>query len=112
MKASVLVEVATAIEDAEWEQLKTEHQKQYAHEEGELARYWLFKQSEARVAKLNALNPEPVFGITWMSVRHSSEQFEKALRKPVVLWYGREYGGKKEKKAKKKDELVSMSTST
>ena len=33
----------------------------------ELERYGLFKKSKASVAKLNALNPEPVFGITSMS---------------------------------------------
>ena len=33
----------------------------------ELKRYGLFKKSKANVAKLNALNPEPVLGITSMS---------------------------------------------
>ena len=33
----------------------------------ELERYGLFKNSKASVAKLNALNPEPVFGITSLS---------------------------------------------
>ena len=33
----------------------------------ELERYGLFKKSKASVAKLNALNPEPVFGIASMS---------------------------------------------
>ena len=33
----------------------------------ELERYGLFKKSKANVAKLNALNPEPVFGIISMS---------------------------------------------
>jgi hypothetical protein len=83
VKASSLVAVAAAIEDSEWEQFKTEHQKHYANDEEELERYGLFKQSKARVAKLNALNPEPVFGITWMSDRHPSEQFQKGLRKPL-----------------------------
>merc|ERR1712107_896380 len=40
-------------------------------------------KSKARVAKLNALNPEPVFGITSMSDRHPEEQFKKGLRMPV-----------------------------
>ena len=64
------------------------HQKHYANDEEQLARYWLFKQSKARAAKLNALNPEPVFGTT-------CECFKKAIRKPVVLWDGREYSEKK-----------------
>merc|ERR1712107_80755 len=40
-------------------------------------------KSKARVAKLNALNLEPVFGITSMSDRHPEEQFKKGLRMPV-----------------------------
>merc|ERR1712136_121355 len=61
----------------EWEQFKTQYQKHYANDAEELERYGLFKNSKARVAKLNALNPEPVFGITSMSDRHPEEQFKK-----------------------------------
>ena len=69
VKASALVAVAAAIGDSEWEQFKTQYQKYYANDAQELERYGLFKKSKARVAKLNALNPEPVFGITSMSDR-------------------------------------------
>ena len=62
------------------------------------------------MAQLNALNPEPVFGTTWMSDRHTSEQFKKGLRKTVVLWDGREYSEKKkEERAKKKEERAGQS---
>ena len=89
---------------------KTENQKHYANDEEELARYGISKQSKARVAQLNALNPEPFFGITWMSDWHTSEQFKKGLRKPVVLWDGREYSEKKkgERAQKKRGEGGSM----
>jgi len=45
----------------------THYQKHYANDADELERYGLFKTSKASVAKLDALNPEPVFGITSMS---------------------------------------------
>jgi len=83
VKASALIAVAAAIGDSEWEQFKTQYQKYYANDAEELERYGLFKKSKARVAKLNALNPEPVFGITSMSDRHPEEQFKKGLRMPV-----------------------------
>ena len=83
VKASALIAVAAAIGDSEWEQFKTQYQKSYANDAEELERYGLFKKSKARVAKLNALNPEPVFGITSMSDRHPEEQFKKGLRMPV-----------------------------
>ena len=45
----------------------TQQQKHCANDADELERYGLFKKSKANVAKLNALNPEPVFGIISMS---------------------------------------------
>ena len=45
----------------------TQYQKHYANVADELERYGFFKKSKAHVAKLNALNPEPVVGITSMS---------------------------------------------
>ena len=45
----------------------------YANDAEYLERYGLFKKSKARFAKLHALNPEPVFGITSMSDRHPEE---------------------------------------
>ena len=48
------------------EQFKTQYQKHYANDAEELNHYDLFKESKPRVAKLNALNPEPVSGIIWM----------------------------------------------
>ena len=52
----------------------TKYQKHYANDAEELKRYGLFKKSNIHVAKLNALNPESVFGITSMSDRHPEEQ--------------------------------------
>ena len=59
----------------------------------EFKRYDLFKKSEARVAKLNALNHEPVSGITSMMdfsqdvydrvTKHSRTMEKLCLRKPV-----------------------------
>ena len=49
------------------EQFKTQHQKHYTNDAEELKRYDLYKKSKANVVKLNALNHEPVFGITSMS---------------------------------------------
>ena len=40
----------------------------------------LLKKSKARVAKLNALNPQPVFGITSMSDKHPEESGNVARR--------------------------------
>ena len=51
----------------------TQYQKHYANDAEELERHGLFKKSKASVAKLNALNLEPVFGITSMSDRHPEE---------------------------------------
>merc|ERR1711991_157609 len=75
-----------AIGDPEWEQFKTQYQKHYANDAEELERYGLFKKSKARVAKLNALNPEPVFGITSMSDRHPEEQITSCT--PSTGTYG------------------------
>eukprot|EP00450_Noctiluca_scintillans_P034621 CAMPEP_0194549774 /NCGR_PEP_ID=MMETSP0253-20130528/95374_1 /TAXON_ID=2966 /ORGANISM="Noctiluca scintillans" /LENGTH=384 /DNA_ID=CAMNT_0039397207 /DNA_START=238 /DNA_END=1391 /DNA_ORIENTATION=- len=83
VKASALIAVVAAIEDSEWEQFKTQYQKHYANDAEEMERYGLYKKSKSRVEKLNALNPEPVFGITSMSDRHPEEQFKKGLRMPV-----------------------------
>ena len=49
---------------------RTQYQKHYTYDADELERYGLFKKSNSHVAKLNPLNPEPVFGITSMSDKH------------------------------------------
>ena len=49
------------------EQFRTQYQKHHANDADELKRYDFFKKSKANVAKLNELNPDPVFGITSMS---------------------------------------------
>ena len=48
------------------EQFKTQYQKHYANDAEELNHRDLFQKSKARVAKLHALNPEAVSGITSM----------------------------------------------
>ena len=53
--------------------LCTQYQKYHANDAEELERYGLFKKSKARITKLNALNPEPIFGITSMSDRPPEE---------------------------------------
>jgi len=45
----------------------TQYHKHYANDAEELKRFGLFNKSKASVAKLNASNHEPVFGITSMS---------------------------------------------
>ena len=45
----------------------TRFQKHYANDADELERCGFFEKSNTNAAKLNALNPEPVFGITSMS---------------------------------------------
>ena len=52
----------------------TQFWKHYGNDADELKRYGLFKISKARVTKLNALNPESVFGITSMSDKHVKSQ--------------------------------------
>ena len=44
----------------------SQYQKHYANDAEELQWYGLLKKSKTHVAKLNALNPESVFGITSM----------------------------------------------
>ena len=47
--------------------MPTVHNTAFANDADELERRGFFEKSKANVAKLNALNPEPVFGITSMS---------------------------------------------
>ena len=67
------------------EQFKTQYQKHYANYADELKRYDLFKKSKANVAKLNELNPEPVFGITSMS---NSMMIKNIIMKELI-WINR-----------------------
>jgi len=80
--SAAAVAAASAVIDHEWDQFKTQYKKHYESEEDEKARYKLFLESKDRVVKLNALNPEPVFGITWMSDRHEEEKYKKGHKKP------------------------------
>jgi len=66
----------------EWEQFKREYKKRYTSSDDEQKRYELFKASKARVAKLNALNGQPAFGINWMSDRHPEEKYKRGHKKP------------------------------
>ena len=63
------------------EQFQTRYQKHYANEAKELKRFDLFKESKANVVKLNALNHEPVFGITSMSNRMTIEARNNIMKR-------------------------------
>lgn len=73
---------ASPATDPEWAAFKAKHKKKYASADEETTRYNLFLDSKTRVAKLNALNGQPVFGINWMSDRHESEKHKKGLKRP------------------------------
>eukprot|EP00440_Ansanella_granifera_P049890 gb/GFBE01054068.1/.p1 GENE.gb/GFBE01054068.1/~~gb/GFBE01054068.1/.p1 ORF type:complete len:385 (+),score=104.36 gb/GFBE01054068.1/:1-1155(+) len=79
--ASAAVAVATS--DPEWEHFKNKFKKKYDSKEEEGARYKLFQETKARVAKLNALNGEPVFGITWLADRKEEEKYKRGHKKPT-----------------------------
>jgi C1A family cysteine protease len=78
----MVVVVAVAIDDPEWDKFKKTYKKTYSSDVDEEARYRLFLESKERVAKLNALNGQPAFGINWMSDRYESEKYKKGLKKP------------------------------
>jgi C1A family cysteine protease len=83
--AKILLVVAcldVALADPEWEQFKAKYKKTYKGDDDEKARYQLFKKSKKRIAKLNKLNGEPVFGINWMSDRHDTEKYKTGHKKP------------------------------
>ena len=85
-----------------------------------MERYGLFKNSKARVAKLNALNPEPVFGITSMRDfsqvvydRLSDETFEndgEALFEKISS-YGRSFIAMRVQAADDEGKKVSLDES-
>jgi C1A family cysteine protease len=79
--AFALIAAVVAV-DPEWEAFKSKYKKKYDSYADEQARYQIFQESKARVAKLNALNGEPAFGITWMSDRRPEEKHKRGLRKP------------------------------
>eukprot|EP00930_Biecheleria_cincta_P024747 TRINITY_DN1767_c0_g1_i2.p1 TRINITY_DN1767_c0_g1~~TRINITY_DN1767_c0_g1_i2.p1 ORF type:complete len:389 (-),score=81.27 TRINITY_DN1767_c0_g1_i2:274-1440(-) len=79
--ASTAATVATLV-DPEWESFKAKYKKHYTSDVDEHERYKLFKASKERVAKLNALNGEPAFGITWTSDRYEHEKHQKGHKKP------------------------------
>merc|ERR1712032_730804 len=56
--------------------------KTYKSDADEQQRYKLFLASKDRVQKLNELNKQEAFGITWMSDRLESEKYKKGLKKP------------------------------
>ena len=62
----------------------TQYQKHYGNDAEELERYGLFKKSTARAAKQDALNPEPVFGITSMSDRHTQKSQETLHNERII----------------------------
>mmetsp|Transcript_15191 Transcript_15191/g.31809 ORF Transcript_15191/g.31809 Transcript_15191/m.31809 type:complete len:385 (-) Transcript_15191:80-1234(-) len=80
---STVVAMASAIPDAEWKLYKDKFKKSYSSDADEEARYKLFLATKERVAKLNALNGEPVFGVTWMSDRTPEESYKRGLKKPA-----------------------------
>jgi len=71
-----------AIADPEWVEFKTQYNKVYPTDVDEHERYELFQETKTRVAKLNKLNGEPVFGITWMADRRPDEKFKTGHLKP------------------------------
>jgi len=77
----LLTSSAVAYPD-DWEQFKAQYKKHYTDDADEATRYQLFEATKERVAKLNKLNGEPVFGITWMSDRKETEKYKKGLKKP------------------------------
>eukprot|EP00747_Dinoflagellata_sp_TGD_P026736 gnl/TRDRNA2_/TRDRNA2_132141_c0_seq3.p1 gnl/TRDRNA2_/TRDRNA2_132141_c0~~gnl/TRDRNA2_/TRDRNA2_132141_c0_seq3.p1 ORF type:complete len:408 (+),score=95.32 gnl/TRDRNA2_/TRDRNA2_132141_c0_seq3:62-1225(+) len=79
---AAIVVVAAAVSDPEWDEFKAKYKKKYSSDVDEEARYKLFLESKDRVAKLNALNGQPAFGINWMSDRYESEKYKKGLKKP------------------------------
>jgi len=78
-----LLAAAVAAVDPAWEQFKAKYKKTYSSDADEAARHKLFQESQARVAKLNALNGQPAFGINWMSDRLPEEKHKMGLRKPA-----------------------------
>lgn len=76
------VAAGAVITDPDWTAFKAKFKKHYDSDADEAARYQLFQESKTRVAKLNALNGEPVFGINWMSDRYHDEKYKKGLKKP------------------------------
>jgi len=74
LEPSYLEYEATSQEVVKNFHLCTQYQKHHANDAEELERYGLFKKSKARMTKLNALNPESVFGITSMSDKHVKSQ--------------------------------------
>jgi len=79
----VAISVAAGINDPEWDQFKAKYKKTYASDADEKARHKLFLASKARVAKLNALNGQPAFGINWMSDRKPEEKHKTGHKKPA-----------------------------
>jgi C1A family cysteine protease len=73
---------AAEIADPEWAAFKTAHQKIYHSAQEEQSRHEIFMESKARIERLNELNGQPVFGITWMSDRIPEERFKTGLKKP------------------------------
>ncbi|OLP88538.1 Cysteine proteinase 7 [Symbiodinium microadriaticum] len=54
----------------------------YSNTDEESARYQLFKATQERVDRLNKLNGEPAFGITWMADRREQEKYKRGFRMP------------------------------
>jgi len=80
---TLLLPVAVAaISDPDWEAFKHKYKKSYSSKGEEAARYQLFKATQQRVDRLNKLNGEPAFGITWMADRHEEEKYKRGHRKP------------------------------
>jgi C1A family cysteine protease len=74
--------VGAAISDPEWDEFKATYKKTYKSHADEEARYKLFLESKERVQKLNKVNGQPAFGITWTSDRYETEKHKKGLAKP------------------------------
>jgi C1A family cysteine protease len=65
-----------------WEQYKQDFGKVYVDDADEGQRKQIFEKTVERIAKLNAMGPEAVFGLTWSSDRKSEEKHKTGLKKP------------------------------
>lgn len=81
--ALVVAAVAIDINDKGWAKFKKQYKKTYTDDVDELTRYKLYQATLERVAKLNVLNGQPAFGITWMADRYESEKYKRGHKKPA-----------------------------
>lgn len=79
---TLLIAGVANLADPEWESFTSTYKKVYRDASEEQDRYKVFQESKRRIAQLNMLNGEEVFGINFMSDRYELERFKKGLRRP------------------------------